>query len=124
MSNFFTPSNRSVSVIIFRVSRVIYFDVYTRQESNKPYLKCDLCGTFLLLRADGTSPKMIEHWGKEKCKKTLEKLERQKANKLEVRKAEIAHDEAFGNFASDAHCKFIIIDSVIENMLQYHDSMY
>jgi hypothetical protein len=64
MSDSFTPSNRSVPVTIFKVSRVINFDVYTRREgSNKPYLKCDLCGSFIFLRADGTSPKMIEHWG-------------------------------------------------------------
>lgn len=70
---------------------------------------------------------MIEHWGKEKCKKTLGKLERQQANKLEVMKAEIAHDEAFGTGLDlDSHCQctFIIIDSVITNMLQYRDSMY
>jgi hypothetical protein len=46
MSHPFTPSNRSVPVTIFRVSRVINFDAYTRQGSNKPYLKCDLCVTF------------------------------------------------------------------------------
>jgi len=27
---------------------------------DKSYLKCNLCGTFLLLYADGTSPRMIE----------------------------------------------------------------
>ena len=101
MSDPFIYSNRSVPVTIFRLSRVINFDAYTRQGSNKPYLKCDLCGTFLLFRADGTSPKMIEHWGQERCKKTSEKLERQRANKFEVKMAEFAHDEAFkfGMFA-------------------------
>ena len=56
---------------------------------------------------------MIEHWGK--CKKTLEKLERRNANKLEVKRAEIAHDEAFGDAT---RCMFILI-SVISDILQY-----
>lgn len=37
----------------------------------------DACRTFPLLRVNGTSPKMIEHWGKEKWKNTLENLETQ-----------------------------------------------
>lgn len=41
-----------------------------------------------------------------KCKKTLEKLERQKANKLEVKRAETAHDKAFGDAT---RCMFILI---------------
>jgi hypothetical protein len=41
----------------------------------------------------------IEHWGEERCKKTSEKLERQQANNLEVKKAEIAHDENHGTSA-------------------------
>jgi len=65
MSGSFIPSNQSIAVTIFHASRVIDFDVYTRQGSDKPYLKCNLCESFIFLRADGTSPKMIEHWGGE-----------------------------------------------------------
>ena len=64
------------------------------------------------LRADGRSPKMIEHLGQERCKKTSEKLERQRANKFEVKMAESAHDKAFGDVSS----MFAVIDL---NMLQY-----
>jgi hypothetical protein len=60
-------------------------------------LKCNLCSTYLLLKTDGTSPRMIEHWGEDKCRKISEKVERQQANKLEVQLAEIAHNEAFGS---------------------------
>jgi len=63
---------------------------------------------------------MIEHWDGEKCRKTLEKSERQKANKLEVKRAEIAHEEAFGDAT---RCMFILI-SVISDILQYHNDMY
>ena len=121
MSDSFTPSHRSVPVTIFRLSRVINFDVYTRQGSTTSYLKCDLCGTFLLLKTDETSPKMIEHWGREKCKKTLEKMERRRENELEVKMAAIAHDEAFGD---PAHCTFIIVDSVVFSKPRCHNHMY
>jgi hypothetical protein len=47
----------------------------------------------------------------------LEKLEGQKANKLEVERAEIAHDEAFG----DATRRMFILFSVISDILQYHN---
>jgi len=97
MTDPFTFSGRSVPVSIFRISEVIKFDEYIQQRSKKSYLKCNLCGTFLLLKADGTSPRMIEHWGLEKCQKILEKLERKRENKLEVVMAEIAHVEAFGS---------------------------
>jgi len=33
---------------------------------------------------------MIEHWGEEKCRKTSEKMEKQRENELEVKMAEIA----------------------------------
>ena len=68
------------------------------------------------LRADGRSPKMIEHLGQERCKKTSEKLERQRANKFEVKMAESAHDKAFGDVSS----MFAVIDL---NMLQYRLSI-
>lgn len=90
---------RSVPVTLFRISRVISFDEYTRQGSSKLYLKCNLCGTFLLLKADRTSPRMIEHWGEDKCKKTSKRSERRRENELEVQMAEIAHNEAFGSGA-------------------------
>ena len=80
-------------------------------------MKCDLCGTFLLLRADGTSPKMVEHRGQERCKKTLEKLERQQTNKFEVKMAEFAHDEAFK--FGDVRSMFAVID-----LNEYHNNMY
>ena len=110
MSVSFTPTNRSVPVTIFRVSRVINFDVYTRQGSTSSYLK-----------TDETSPKMIEHWGAEKCKNTVERLERRRANELEVKKAAIAHDEVFRD---SAHRMFIIFDSVVFRKPWYHDHMY
>ena len=97
MSGSFISSNQSIAVTIFHASRIIDFDGYTRQGSEKPYLKCDLCESFIFLRADGTSPKMIEHWERGKCQKTLGKLERQRANQLEVKLAEIVHDDAFGS---------------------------
>jgi hypothetical protein len=70
---------------------------------------------------DETSPKMIEHWGREKCKKTSEKMEKRRANELEVKMAAIAHDEAFRD---PAPCTFMIIDSVVFSKPQYHDHMY
>jgi len=89
-------AGRSVPVTLFRISRdIIFDDEYTRQGSSKLYLKSNLCGTFLLLKADRTSPRMIEHWGEDKCKKTSKMSERHRANELEVHN----DSEAFGSHA-------------------------
>ena len=61
---------------------------------------------------------MVEHWGQERCKKTLEKLERQQANRFKVKMAEFAHDEAFK--FGDVRSMFAVIDL---NMLKYHLSI-
>ena len=61
---------------------------------------------------------MVEHWGQERCKKTSEKLERQQANKFEVKMAEFTHDEAFK--FGDVCSMFAVIDL---NMLEYHLSI-
>ena len=61
---------------------------------------------------------MVEHWGQERCKKTSEKLERQRANKFEVKMAEFTHDEAFK--FGDVRSMFAVIDL---SMLEYRLSI-
>jgi len=116
-------AGRSVPVTLFRISRDINFDEYTRQGSSKLYLKSNLCGTFLLLKADRTSPRIIEHWGEDKCKKTSKMSERRRANELEVQMAEIAHNdsEAFGSGACTPLEKYVHMIAV--SVFKFHDSI-
>ena len=60
--------------------------------------------------------------GGEKCKKTLEKLERQKANKLEIKRAEVALTRPLE--MPLAVCLSSLLISVISDILQYHNDMY
>jgi len=104
--------------------RDINFDEYTRQGSSKLYLKSNLCGTFLLLKADRTSPRMIEHWGEDKRKKTSKMSERHRANELlEVQMTEIAHNdsEAFGSGACTPLEKYVHMIAV--SVFKFHDSI-
>ena len=119
MSDSFTSSNRSVPVSIFRLSKVVHFDAYTRQGSDKAYLKCNRCGTFPPLKSDGTSPKMIEHWGGESARRLWRSWRGRKQISSRSRGRRLHMTRPLETPL--AVCLSSLLISVISDILQYHN---